>query len=76
MGSIGVVSFVPGQTDNHSKLDGDAESKSEQKKDGLRRRNAVLVGSDWRQDGHGIGEGDAGASARLTNASEPGSRPF
>ena len=53
VGSIGVVSFVPGQTDNHSKLDGDAERKSDQKKDGLRRRNAVLVGSDWRPDGHG-----------------------
>ena len=72
MGSIGVVSFVPRQIDNHSKLDGGVESKSDQKKDGVRRTNTGRVSSDWRPDGHSTGEGDAEALGQVMDTIKPG----
>ena len=64
VGYIRVVSFVSRQTDDHSKLDGGVESKSDQKEDGLRRRDTGRVSSDWRPDGHSIGVADKCDQAR------------
>jgi hypothetical protein len=66
VGFIGVVSFVPRQTDNHNRLDGGLERRSDQKKGESRRRNTRRMSSDWRPDSHGTGEGDAMRWERAT----------